>query len=125
MASPKVDFDFDKALGFDVDESVPTKKIRLLGKDWTIMCDLNSFAMARIASGEASGVATFITNLVVPDEREEFTAALEGAKNMTGERLGLLLQHLVEVAGERPTEQPSRSPRTAKNQTSSLRSVGN
>lgn len=127
MASTKsgVDFDLDKALGFDDDEPSETKTIRLLGRDWTVVCDLNSFTMAQIAGGETSGVAKFLVNLIAEDEQEEFGVALATAKNMNAKRLGLLLEKLIEVAGERPTESPSRSPRTAKKQTSSLKSVDN
>lgn len=121
MASPSIDL--DKALGITGDEPTHTKKVKLLGKDWTLVCDLNAFAMAQIASGESSGVSQFIINLVVPTEQEAFAEALKNAKNMSGERLGLLLAKLIEVAGERPTEPPSRSPRTAKKTQPSLKSV--
>lgn len=115
--------DLDKDLGFSEDEVTHTKKVKLLGKEWTLVCDLNAFAMAQIASGESAGVSQFIINLVVPSQQEEFAQALRNAKNMTGERLGLLLSKLIEVAGERPTVSPSRSPRTAKRSPSSLKSV--
>jgi hypothetical protein len=127
MATAKaaVDFDFDKEFGFNDDEPANIKKIRLLGREWTVVCDLNSFAMAKIAGGDASGVADFLVNLLVEDEQEDFTKALANAKNMDGERLGKLLSRFIEVAGERPTERPSPSPRTAKRTTSSQRSGGN
>lgn len=118
--------DFDKELGLLLhgDEPVPTKEIKLLGRSWTIQCDLNSFAMAQIAGGDATHLAHFVSNLVVEDQREDFVTALSAAKGLTGERLGALLSKLIEVAGERPTNVPSPSPATAKRRTSTLRSVG-
>jgi hypothetical protein len=114
MANPKT-IDLDAELGFDLDEKIPTKKVRLLGREWTV-------AMAEIAAGDASGIAQFIVGIIAEDERADFTAALRSTPNMTGERLGGLLTKLVEVAAERPTELPSPSVRTAKKQTSAPRS---
>jgi hypothetical protein len=126
MASTKtaVDLDLDKELGFADDEPSETKKVRLLGREWTLVCDLNSFTIAQIVGGDTSAVSGFIIGLIAEDEQEDFGKALMKAKNMTGERLGLLLQKLIEAAGERPTEPPSPSRRTAKKPTSSLKSAG-
>jgi hypothetical protein len=127
MATAKkttVDLDLDKELGIADDGTAETKTIRLLGREWTVVCDLNSFAMAQIAAGDSAGVAGFLVNLIAEDQQEDFGLALASAKNMNADRLGTILQKLIEVAGERPTAQPSPSPRTAKNRTSSLKSVG-
>jgi hypothetical protein len=123
MANP-TPIDLDAELGFDKDFTIPTKSVHFLGRDWTIVCDLNSFRMAQIAAGESSGIAQFLVDMFIEDERDDLAEALSKAKGLTGEKLGLLLQRVIEEAGERPTEPPSRSPRTAKKQMSSLKSVG-
>lgn len=113
--------DLDAELDFE-DEPVHTARVKLLGREWTVVCDLNSFAMAQIAGGDASGISKFLTGLIHPDEQEDFALTLSSAKNLNGDRLGKVLEKLVEVAGERPTEPPSPSLRTAKKQTSAPRS---
>lgn len=122
MANYKV-IDLDKELGTGDDEPVHTKKIRLFGREWTVICDLNSFSMSQIAGGDAGGVSTFLTNLVHEDERDEFIKTLSSAKGLDGERLGKLLSKLIEVAGERPTSGPSPLPRTAKTPASTRKSA--
>lgn len=122
MANYKI-VDLDAELGITGEEPIHTKKIKLLGAEWTIICDLNSFAMAQIAGGDASGLSTFLINLVHPDEREDFVKVMSGAKGLDGERLGKLLTKLIEVAGERPTNGPSPLPRMVKKRTSTLKSV--
>lgn len=111
--------DLDAELGLLVTEKMPTKKIRMLGREWTIICDLNSFAMSQIAGGDPGGISKFLVNLVVDEEREDFVDTLSNAKGLDGEKLGSLLSRLIEVAAERPTEQPSPSRSTAKQRTSS------
>lgn len=115
--------DLDHLLGLVVKEKQRTKKIKMFGRTWTVICDLNSFAMAQIAGGDSGGISKFMLGLVDEDEKEDFAEALSSAKGLDGEKLGALLTKLIEVAGERPTEQPSPSPRTAKKQTSTLRSA--
>jgi hypothetical protein len=101
--------DLDKELGMVVTERMPTKEIKLLGKEWTIICDLNSFAMAQIAGGDPGGISKFLMGLVIEEQREDFAATLSAAKGLDGEKLGALLSRLIEVAAERPTESPSPS----------------
>lgn len=115
--------DLDHLLGLVSKEKQRTKKIKMFGRTWTVICDLNSFAMAQIAGGDSGGISKFMLGLVDEDEKDDFAEALSSAKGLDGEKLGALLTKLIEVAGERPTEQPSPSPRTAKKQTSTLRSV--
>lgn len=110
--------DLDAELGLVVTEKMPTKKIKMLGREWTVTCDLNSFAMSQIAGGDSGGISKFLINLVAEDEREDFADALGSAKGLDGEKLGALLSRLIEVAAERPTEQPSPSRSTARRRTS-------
>jgi hypothetical protein len=122
MTNSKI-IDLDKRLDIKSDEPVHTKQVKLFDRNWTIICDLNTFAMADIASGDAGSIARFIKNIVIEEQREDFALAISAAQNMTGERLGQLLSALIEVASERPTQSPSPSPRTAKKKTSGLKSV--
>lgn len=116
MATPKIiDIDADLA---PVEDVIPVKQVRLLGRVWNVQCDLNTFAVSQLASGDASGVTNFLGNLVIPDEREDFKSALASAANMDTDRLTKIMSKLIEVAAERPTEPPSPSGRTAKKPTS-------
>lgn len=104
-------------------EKIPTKKVKMFGRTWTINCDLNAFSMAQIAGGDATGLARFLTGLVAEDEQDDFKTAMAERKGLTGEKLGELLSKLVEVAGERPTNGQPPSPSTAKRTTSTRRSA--
>jgi len=110
--------DLDSELGLVVKEAMPTKHVKILGRNWTIICDLNSFAMAQIAGGEPGGISKFLMGLVVEGEREDFSEALSSAKGLDGEKLASLMSRLIEVAAERPTVSPSASRSTARRQTS-------
>jgi hypothetical protein len=123
MANPKV-IDLDLDLN-EVEAPTHTKQVKILGREWTITCDVNVFAVSRIASGEAMGIASFVTNMVVPEQRDEFADLLSNAPGMSADRLTILLSRLIEVAGERPTEPPSPSLRTAKSQRSPRKSAAN
>lgn len=120
MATPlKKVVDLDAELGI-YDEAAPahTKKVKLLGREWTVVCDVNNFSIAEMMSGDAGAVARFIVNVIHPDEADQFRQELGKVKNLSAEKLGLLLNRLIEVAGERPTESPSTSRRTAGSRTS-------
>jgi hypothetical protein len=121
MPAPKI-IDLDADLGLDGGEPLHTKKIKLLGREWTVICDLNSFAMSEIMAGDTGAISTFIRNLIAEDERDDFAKALAGQKNLSGEKLGQLLGKLIEVASGRPTELPSPSSRTATKRTSTPKS---
>ena len=118
MASIKKVLDLDAQLGLDLSAPTETKKVKLLGREWTIVCDINSFAISDIMTGDAGGIARFIRGVVVEDEADAFAAALGKVRNLDAEKLGSILNALVEVAAERPTEQPSPARRTAGSQTS-------
>jgi len=121
MASNKV-HDLDTQLGLDLTPA-PTKKIKLFGQEWNIVCDVNAFAVADILSGDVGGIARFIRGVVAPDEADAFAAALGRVPNLDGEKLGQILNVLIEVAGERPTAPPTPSRRTANSPTSVRKST--
>lgn len=121
MATTKV-HDLDSQLGLD-STPAPTKRVKLFGKEWTIVCDVNAFAVADILSGDVGGIARFIRGVVAPEEADAFAAALGRVPNLDGEKLGQILNVLIEVAGERPTVSPTPSRRTANSPTSVRKST--
>lgn len=120
MANPKR-INLDDLLGED--EPVLTKPITLFGREWDVICGLNFFTLSAIGAGEPGAVAQFLRNTVVPDQRDAFATAMSAAANLDAEKLGKIVNALVEVASERPTTQPSVSSRPASKRTSAPRSV--
>lgn len=119
MASTKKVVDLDAEFGLELDGPQHTRKIKLLGREWTVICDINSYAVSELMSGTDPGViARFISGLILPEEVPAFNQALGRVRNLDGEKLVELLNRLVEVAAERPTESPSPSRRTATKPTS-------
>lgn len=116
--SPVPITDLDAELGLVIKEPMPTKKVKMLGRQWTIICDLNSFSMAQIAGGEPGGISKFLTGLIAEEERDDFIDAMTNARGLDGEKLATLMTRLIEVASERPTESPSASRATARRRTS-------
>lgn len=123
MATPKKVLDLDTQLGLDLVSDVPTKKVTLFGREWTITCDVNSFALSDIMAGDAGGIARFLRGLIADEEADAFAAALSRVRNLDAEKLAALLNALVEVAAERPTESPSPVRRTAGKPTSVRKSA--
>lgn len=107
MANPKT-LDLDAAIG-EIEEPQHTRPFKLFGKTWTLVCDLNSFALSDLATGEPAAIVRFLDSIVVPAERQEFRVALASQPNLPAERLGKILNALVEAATERPTTPQSAS----------------
>lgn len=107
MANPKT-LDLDAALG-DADDVINTRPFKLFGKTWTLVCDLNSFALSDLATGEPAAIVRFLDSIVIPEERTDFRTTLAAQPNLSAERLGKILTALVEAATERPTTPPSAS----------------
>lgn len=120
MTTPKR-ANLDLVLGDD--EPIVTKPITLLGREWDVVCGLNFFTLSSIGAGDPGAVARFLTNVVVADQREAFATALATAPNLDGEKLGKIVNALVEVAAERPTAPPSSSLRPVSKRTSAPKSV--
>lgn len=114
--------DLDADLGLD-ETPVTTRQIKLLGRQWTLVCDLNSYALSNLATGEPEAIVQFINGLIPEDERSDFAAALSKVPNLTPDKLGAILGKLVEAASERPTTPPSASSRGGSNRTSSPKSA--
>lgn len=123
MASNKI-LDLDAQIGIDNTPSA-TKPFKLFGRTWTMMCDLNSFAMSDLTTGEPAAIVRFIDSVILPAERVDFRNAISSQPNLTAEKLGAILTALVEAAAERPTTPPSASSRGATNPTSPRKSAAN
>lgn len=111
MAS-KAPTDIDALLPED-EEEIPTKPIKLFGRNWTLLCDVNSFGIAALSSGDFTSLTPMMVGLIVESERPEFAAAFGKQRNMKPERLLAIFQAMIEVASGRPTKLPSASSRTA------------
>lgn len=122
MATPKI-LDLDAQLGGD-DQPANTRPFRLFGRDWTLNCDLNAFALSDLATGEPAAIVRFLTSVVVEDQREDFRNALAAQQNLSAERLGAIITALVEATSERPTTPPSGSGSGRPNLTSVRKSAG-
>lgn len=125
MTNSKV-LDLDAALGLDAAPQ-HTKRVKLLGEEWTIVCDLNSFAATNLASGDVEGVMNFIRSMILPEEWPAFARIASMHPALAGEEgsanLIKLVNALTEVAGERPTTPSSISPRGGSRRTSSPKSA--
>lgn len=120
---PKI-HDLDADLGLDVPaKPTKTKQVRLFGRVWDVRCDINSFAISAIASGDVKVLSGYMRNAVVPEQSEDFIAALLAIENLDGEKLSSIINALVEVQAERPTKQPSDFARPAKPQASRPKST--
>lgn len=118
-----VDLDAKLAEAGIEDEPIHTKTIHLFGRDWTMVCDLNTFNLASMMEGDGAAVLSFVEDVIHPDELAEFKLALSKAKGLSGPKLGALIGLMVEAASERPTTRPSVSSRGATKRTSKPRSA--
>lgn len=121
MAQPKI-LDLDAQLGI-ANEPVNTLPFRLFGREWTLLCDLNTFALSDLGTGDPAAVVRYMVSFVIDDERDDFRTALSSQPNMTVERLGEILTALTEAATERPTTPPSVSGPGRQSQTSPRKSA--
>lgn len=129
MTAPKT-INLDAQLGFDAAPDAPkfTKKVELLGREWTVVCDLSAFgATNMMGSGDASGVMDFLRSLILPEEWPEFARIASQHPALRGEtgseNLMKLINALTEVAGERPTKPSSTLPPGGSRRTSSPKSA--
>lgn len=118
MSNAKI-LDLDAKLGFAASEApVHVKQVRLFGAEWTIICDVNSFTLSRVMSGNPEAVVDFLINAVEESQRVAFVKVMSDQKDLSPERLGSILNAFVEVAAERPTTPPSASGSTPAKKTS-------
>lgn len=115
--------DLDAMLGDDEDGPIHTRPATLFGREWTIVCDVNTFGLAALTTGDPAAIIDFIRSVVHPDQVDDFMAAFRSQKRLSGDRLAKIVSALVEAASERPTKQPSVSSRGASKKTSAPRST--
>jgi len=115
--------DLDKELGLDEAE-IPTVPFRLFGRDWHLLTSVNFFSLADATKGDAAGVATFLRNAVVPEERDEWSNALAADAKLDGDKIAKLFNRIIEVQADRPTNKPAPNSRPASKRTSSPKSAG-
>ncbi len=120
---PKKILNLDEMLDDEPAEPVHTRPFRLFGRDWTLVCDMNAFAVAEMMTGDAGGIVRFIDSLILEEERIAFRTAL-ASKPLSAERLNKIMDKMIEAAVEpHPTTPPSASSRTGRNQTSVRKSA--
>ena len=103
---------------------IPTKKIKLFGREWEVVCDINDYTMTAVATGDPKAFRDLLVNAVVDDQREEMHQELMRQRGMTTERFAAIVNAVLEVAAERPTTSPSASSRTRATPASVRRSTG-
>ena len=105
------------------DEVLHTRDVVLFGQPWKVVCDVNSYALTAMTTGDSVAITEFLGNIVIDEQRAEFRRALSAQRGLSSERLIDLVRHLVEVVTERPTTPPSGSSRTPKKPTRQLKSA--
>lgn len=123
MAHKSTTIDLDAQLAEVEDEPVHTKTIKVFGREWTLVCDVNAFNMTGLMGGKPEAILGFFDDVIHPDQLADFKTTLAQQKKFGGEKLGVLLGAMVEAASERPTKQPSVSSRGATKRTSAPRSA--
>lgn len=127
MATSITPVDLDALLADDIAAVVKATKwnrIKLFDQTWRITTEPNVFASLAGSYGDVEALVSIIRNVVHPDEREAFHRALLTADGINAEVLMKLLNHLVEVAAERPTKSPSgSSPASGKTQVARRKSA--
>lgn len=112
--------DLDALLGLTPPDAPKyLKSIKMLGREWTVVCDVNQFAVTALASGEAKGIMRLMESLILPEQWEDFQDAMARVPGLTAEQLIDIVTKLMEVAAERPTTPPSGSSVTSRKRTSS------
>lgn len=122
MATKPRVIDLDAQLGIEPnDEPIYIKTIKLLGDEWRVVCDLSSFSLSAVTSGEATAgdVMRFLESMIHPDDWPRFRSIASNHPALRGEqsaeRMFEMIRAIVEVASERPTMPPSTSPRGVSN----------
>lgn len=116
--------DLDAQIG-PADAPLVTRKVKLFGEEWDVVCDVNSFTLASLLNGDVQAYTEFLLTSVIDEQRAAMRRALTSQRNLDAERLAAITNALVEVMSARPTESPSASSRTVSKRTSSPKSAAN
>jgi hypothetical protein len=90
-------------------DRITYKEVRILGSTWRISNSPNAYTALGAASGDLGALTHMIAGAVHPDERDAFTKALRDAEGIDDQVLLALIEGILEVVGERPTESSSDS----------------
>lgn len=115
----------------DLDAQIPpastepahTVQVKLFDRQWTIVCDANSYAITAMSAGDVDAYKDFIVNAVVEEQRAEMKDALLRQRGLTNERFVAIVNAMLEVVFERPTKSASASSRTPAKRASAPRST--
>ena len=116
MPTPNTPIDLDALLSEDIAAVVKAtkwNKIKLFDRTWRVTTEPNVFAQLAGSYGDVEALVSILRTVVHPDERDDFHRALLSADGFNAEVLMKLLNHLIEVAAERPTKSPSGSSRVS------------
>lgn len=120
--------DLDALLDFASDQDdVPTRQIKLFGKEWDIDCGTNAFTMLSMTSQDPEvlvpALVSYLSERVVEEQRPAWRATLLAVPNLTADKLWKIVNAVQEVvANPTPGTSPAGSPRTVSSRTSSRKS---
>lgn len=120
--------DLDAELGLDGEpEPMHLKPIKILGIEVRVVCDLNSFGLTNLTSGDSGAIMKFLESMIHPEDWGAFVDAATKHPSLRGEAgnevLIKIINRLTEVAAERPTQRPSALPRGASTRLSKPKSA--
>lgn len=115
--------DLDRQVG-DSEEPIHTVKIKLFQREWDVVCDVNSYALTALSSGDVEAYRDYLVNSVIDEQRSAMKEALLRQRGLTAERFMTIINAVMEVVMERPTKSASASSRTPTKRTSAPRSTG-
>ena len=114
--------DIDKLVGGS-DEPIHTVKVKLFQREWDVVCDVNSYAITALSAGDVEAYRDFLVNSVVDEQRAAMKETLLRQRGLSAERFMAIINAIMEVVMERPTESASASSRTPTKRTSAPRST--
>jgi len=83
--------------------------VKLFGREWRVVTQQNVFTALAGGGGDPQAILSLISNIVHPDERDDFRMTLMKQEGMDAPILLDILNSLTEVAAERPTSSPAGS----------------
>lgn len=129
MTAPKV-LDLDSELGLDAEVPYTVRRVKLLGVEVGIVCDLNSFGLMAVTGEDVdnSDVMNFLESMIVPADWPAFAKLAVNHPAFRGEggaeKLMGMIRRIMEVAATPfPTKQPSDLQRTASTRSSVRKSA--
>lgn len=103
--------DFDAVLAARAEEQGKGPKYRLRGKTWTCLPVAPAHTLRDLVdtTNSIAGTFTYLQNLLVPEQREDFAAEVLEADDVDVEFLTKIVEYITEAYSGRPTEPSSPS----------------